>query len=287
MPTTMLSILSRPCLIGLRLRPKRLFGFDGTAGGNQLPRARCPRGVGLPSATAPSIILMRRTVARRWRCLSATIIWMIWRRRATRSARCCVASSGSGRTSGFVVAKRAMMAASIGSVLARVPAAWARCGSGPDWRRRGQPGRAEAAATTVSKPRVASTATSSGGSGGSRSMRSSMPCRLADHKRFPPRRDVNVEPILRDVDPTRSSILPVLAQAGSLRPKRLFGFDGTTGGGSKLPLRARGPRGTRSPARHRAKHHAFSRQDESYKGDPAEGGGGGKGAHRRGGSKRA
>src|SRR3954462_15229050 len=42
-------------------------------------------------------------------------------------ARSCVASSGRGRTSGFMSwPKRAIMAASIGSVLARVPAAWAK-----------------------------------------------------------------------------------------------------------------------------------------------------------------
>src|SRR3954465_6215217 len=73
------------------------------------------------------LFLMRRTVARRSRFRSATIISMIWRRRATRSARSCVASSGRGRTSGFMSwPKRAIMAASIGSVLARVPAAWAK-----------------------------------------------------------------------------------------------------------------------------------------------------------------
>ena len=33
-PTTIASIFSHPCLIGLRLRPRRLFGFDGTADGD-------------------------------------------------------------------------------------------------------------------------------------------------------------------------------------------------------------------------------------------------------------
>ena len=56
------------------------------------------------------------------RCRSATIISTIWRRRATRSASRRVASSGNGRTSGLVAStKRAMTAASIGSVLARLP----------------------------------------------------------------------------------------------------------------------------------------------------------------------
>src|SRR5690606_33373753 len=32
-PTTTFSIPTRPCLIGLALRPRRLFGFDGRTGG--------------------------------------------------------------------------------------------------------------------------------------------------------------------------------------------------------------------------------------------------------------
>src|SRR5262245_7569038 len=57
MPTTtlsLISILSHPCLSGLALRPRRLFGFDGTADGDPCPPTglvslRC---CGLPSATA-------------------------------------------------------------------------------------------------------------------------------------------------------------------------------------------------------------------------------------------
>ena len=81
------------------------------------------------SALSSRVRLLRRCgiVMRfsRWR--SATIISMICRRRATRSASSRVASSGNGRISGLVAsAKRAMTAASIGSVLARCPSALAK-----------------------------------------------------------------------------------------------------------------------------------------------------------------
>ena len=58
MPTNTASIPSRPCLSGLASRPRRLFGFDGTAG----EAARSPTGsdtlraFGLSPATAPEII---------------------------------------------------------------------------------------------------------------------------------------------------------------------------------------------------------------------------------------
>src|SRR6185369_1595716 len=53
--TTVASIFTPPCAIGLRdLRPTRLFGFDGTAGGEPCsPRAISLGGIGLPPATAP------------------------------------------------------------------------------------------------------------------------------------------------------------------------------------------------------------------------------------------
>src|SRR5580692_2192002 len=53
-PTTMVSILSRPCASGLRWRPKRLFGFDGTTGEDPCsPTGSFSlREVGLPPATA-------------------------------------------------------------------------------------------------------------------------------------------------------------------------------------------------------------------------------------------
>ena len=110
------------------------------------------------------LLRIRMTATRFSRLRSATIISMIWRRRATRSASSWVASSASGRKSGLVAStKRAIMLASIGSVFARRPSAWAK------WRTcagltttTGSEAPASAAATTVSKPPVASTAIRSG-----------------------------------------------------------------------------------------------------------------------------
>src|SRR6202041_2814729 len=58
MPTTMASILSRPCASGLRWRPKRLFGFDGTTGEdpNSPTGLASLGGIGLSPATAQAIL---------------------------------------------------------------------------------------------------------------------------------------------------------------------------------------------------------------------------------------
>src|SRR5690606_20436928 len=59
MPTKRISILSHPCRNGLRLlRPRRLFGVDGTAGGDPCSPAGLVSqwGLGLPPATAPATI---------------------------------------------------------------------------------------------------------------------------------------------------------------------------------------------------------------------------------------
>src|SRR5690606_30841058 len=59
MPTKCASILSHPCLNGLRLqRPRRLFGFDGTADVDPCSPTGLvsPGGCGLASATAPTMI---------------------------------------------------------------------------------------------------------------------------------------------------------------------------------------------------------------------------------------
>src|SRR2546423_15584779 len=62
MPTTIASIRSHPCANGLLPRPKRLFGFDGTAGEDTHSLAGSPahRFFGLSPATAPSPISGRR-----------------------------------------------------------------------------------------------------------------------------------------------------------------------------------------------------------------------------------
>src|SRR5205807_9409279 len=55
-PTMVVSIFTPPCTIGLRfLRPKRLFGFDGTTSGepSSVRAFNALGGVGLPPATAP------------------------------------------------------------------------------------------------------------------------------------------------------------------------------------------------------------------------------------------
>src|ERR1700733_1389850 len=127
------------------------------------------------------LLRIRMTATRFSRLRSATIISMIWRRRATRSASSCVASSGSSRKSGLVAStKRAIMPASIGSVFARRPSAWAK------WRTcagltttTGSEAPASAATTTVSKPPVASTAIRSGPSVPMRSTNSARPCHRA------------------------------------------------------------------------------------------------------------
>src|ERR1700746_2823295 len=58
MPTTNRSILSHPCATGLRKRPKRLFGFDGTAGDDtrSLAGFAAHGFCGLSPATAPPTI---------------------------------------------------------------------------------------------------------------------------------------------------------------------------------------------------------------------------------------
>src|SRR6266853_172725 len=62
MPTTNASIRSHPCANGLLPRPKRLFGFDGTAGEDTHSLAGSPahRFFGLSPATALSTISGRR-----------------------------------------------------------------------------------------------------------------------------------------------------------------------------------------------------------------------------------
>src|SRR5215216_7940706 len=53
MPMTMGSILSRPCLSGLRMRPRRLFGFDGFDGTTDAD-PRSPTGSITPGAFGPA-----------------------------------------------------------------------------------------------------------------------------------------------------------------------------------------------------------------------------------------
>ena len=203
-----------------------------------------------PSRTASSffrallsramLFFRRPLVRRRSRWLSAAIISTIWRRRATRSA---------SKLRGFVRQTRG-------------PAAWSprrnarspRHRSGRSWRvaerlakartwaglttTTGRPAPARPAATTVSNPPVASTATARARAVFSRSINSSKPAplRLTQSSR---RRAVHAHP--DDLSKRRCRHKsrpsdPILAQAGfAERPKRLFGFDGTASEDPALP----------------------------------------------------
>ena len=141
-----------------------------------------------------------------------------------------------GRISGFAAsAKWAITQASIGSVLARLPRA---CAKERTWAgfttTTGSPAAARLAATTVSKPPVASTARIC------RRRQRGLPhccnqrietCGIsARAEHVLAWANSNVELVLRNVDPYNDGVHlpPFLAQAGSLHsPKRLFGFDGT------------------------------------------------------------
>ena len=166
---------------------------------------------------------------------------MICRRRATRSASSRVALSGNGRVSGLVAsAKRAMTAASIGSVLARCPSALAKdeiCAGLTTTI--GSPAAAKAAAATVSKPPVASNATICGAICRNRVARRSNPAAS--------RSTTNASPLGQTATSRRSfdtsiptvimsmATRPCLIGLRTRRPRRLFGFDGTTSGAPSSP----------------------------------------------------
>ena len=86
------------------------------------------------AASRRAMLFCRRFSIRRfWRWRSATIIWTIWPRRATRSARSRVCSSGIGLMSGLAAStKWAITAASIGLVLLVCRAPWRRRAPAPD-----------------------------------------------------------------------------------------------------------------------------------------------------------
>ena len=110
--------------------------------------------------------------------------------------------------------------AGIGSVLARLPSAWAKART---WAGStttiGSPALARPAATTASKPPVASIATSFGDKALSRATRSSIPeaVRLKT-KTLASRTNRNVQPVLRYVDPKhyRVHLIPSLRKRASI-----------------------------------------------------------------------
>jgi hypothetical protein len=182
------------------------------------------------------LFLRRGAVSRcsRWR--SAPIMATIWRLRPTRSAKNRVCLSGSGLGSRPVAsAKCAMTPASIGSVLARWPIAFAKARTCTGLTTAtGSPAAPMAAATTVSNPPVASNATICTESVLNRAASFSTPAAL--------RSTANVSPLGRTTTSRRSfetsiptmilSMLtrPCLNELRALRPRRLFGFCGLTGG---------------------------------------------------------
>ena len=184
------------------------------------------------------LLRIRLTATRFSRLRSATIISMIWRRRATRSASSWVASSASGRKSGLVAStKRAIMLASIGSVFAQRPSAWAK------WRTcagltttTGREAPASAAATTVSKPPVAFDRDP---------LRAQRPHALdefreafavaRDRKGCAFRQNVNIEPILRHVDPDIGHFhLPPSLRKRALAAQATVRGRWTNGGATRL-----------------------------------------------------
>src|SRR5580704_10592904 len=161
----------------------------------------------------------------RWR--SAPIISMICRRRATRSASSRVALSGNGRVSGlFASAKRAMTAASIGSVLARCPSALAK-------------DRICAGLTTTIGSPAAANATICGAICRNRVARRSNPAAsrsttnasllgqtATSRRSF----DTSIPTVIMSIA-TRPCLIGLRAR----RPRRPFGFDGTTSGAPSSP----------------------------------------------------
>ena len=205
-----------------------------------------------------------RADARFSRCPSAVIIWIICRRRAIRSASAVVSASASGLIAGLVAwANRAITAASIGSVFARLPSAWAKARTCAGLTTTtGSPAAPRPAATTLSRPPVASTATSAGASGRSRSISASMPAAS--------RPTANAEPAGRtctsnldfatSIPTTTLSILSHPCLNGlRLRPQGVWGatvrvrWNG--GRRPRLPDGLRHPRRTRATDRHRDWHH--------------------------------
>ena len=132
----------------------------------------------------------------------APIISMICRRRATRSANSRSPRRARGGSGLAASAKRAITAASIGSVSARVRAAWAKdriCAGSTTSPGQTRP-RQSRCQPMVSKPPVASSATMWGATCSNRAARRSSRPHRAPPKRLSARTNSDVEPILRYVN---------------------------------------------------------------------------------------
>lgn len=158
-----------------------------------------------------------------------------WRRRATKPPSSRVAASGSGLTAGAVAAaKPAVTAASIGSVLARRPSARAKARTWAGFTTTtGNPAAPSVAATTASRPPVASTATARGDSAASRSASPSRPvASRGTAKPSPPGSTWTSRlPFDTSMPTTTASIRSRPCTTGLReRPTRLSGVDGKAGG---------------------------------------------------------
>src|SRR4051812_45567058 len=131
-------------------------------------------------------------------------------------------------------------------------------GSGPDWRRRAAGRRRQAQPPPRSRSRRSPRRRRDRGERQEPLDQLGEAFAVArDGKGDAVRPDVNVEPILRDVDADSLHVhAPSSLRNRALAAQATVRGRWNDGRGTKLPLRARGPRGTRSPARHRAKHHA-------------------------------
>src|SRR5271156_5701609 len=179
---------------------------------------------------------------------------MICRRRATRSARSRVSASGSGRIAGLVATtKRAITAASIGSVFARLPRASANARTCAGLTTiTGKPAAPRLAATTVSNPPVASTATALTPSGAIFAISASNPSALrATAKLSPAGCTCTSNRSFETSIPTAMASIftpPCTIGLRFTRPKRLFGFDGTADGEPCSPRALQAPGGIGLPS---------------------------------------
>ena len=134
--------------------------------------------------------------------------------------------------------KRAITTASIRSVLARLPSAWAKART---WAglttATGSLAAANPAATTVSNPPVASTATTRGACGRSRRINSSMPSAVRGTWNASPAGSTCTSRQALDTStPTKLSIVSRPCKTGLAgRPKRLSGLNGTADGCPRSP----------------------------------------------------
>ena len=205
---------------------------------------------------------MRLSVVCCRRVRSAVLMPINCRRRATKAPRCCAWASGTGAPVSFAAsAKRAIIAASMASVLARIPRPRA---TSRTWRglttRTGRPAACSSAATGASSPPVASIATTCKACLASRFVSAFNPASSRPSVKCSPSGSTctssrSFEISIPTMRPARSSMAPVLANTALLHAKRLFGPTMDTGRDPSSPavLATRGSTvtGPRLPERRR------------------------------------